>query len=107
MPDSQNDIFKRLSQHEEKPPEFLFEKILGEVRHGSKENGWQDLKEHSPHPTSLSYINISGKKWMQERSQKRGPPVFFIRKYRAIAAILLAGMLSVAIYLLLPCKKNS
>lgn len=105
MPDSQNDIFKRLSQHEEKPPEFLFEKILGEVRHGPKENGWHDLKEHSLIPPPELYKHIR-QKWMQERSQKRSP-VFFIRKYRAIAAILLAGMLSVAIYLLFPAKRTT
>ncbi|HEX2847634.1 MAG TPA: hypothetical protein VHN59_13890 [Chitinophagaceae bacterium] len=103
MPDSQNDILKRLSQHEEKPPEFLFEKILVEVRHGHKENSWQDLKDHSFTPPPELYQHIR-QKWMQERSQKRSP-VFFIRKYRAIAAILLAGMLAVAIYMLLPGKR--
>jgi len=103
MPDNLNNIFKSLSQHEEKPPEVLFEKILGEVRHGHTESGWQNLKEHSLTPPPELYRHIR-QKWIQERSQKKSP-VFFIRKYRAIAAIFLTGILAVAIYLLLPAKK--
>lgn len=103
MPDSQDDIFKRLSQHEEKPPEILFEKILREVRHGHEGNGWQDLKEHSVAPPPELYGRIR-QKLAKERSSKISP-IHFIRKYQAVAAILLAGILAIVIYQLLHTKK--
>lgn len=105
MPDNKNDIFKSLSQHEEKPPEILFEKILREVRHGHKGNEWEGLKDHSITPPPELYGHIR-QKLAQERSSKR-PAVYFIRKYRAIAAVFLAGILSVAIYQLLHTKKSA
>lgn len=103
MPDNKNDIFKSLSQHEEKPPEILFEKILREVRHGHKGNEWEGLKDHSVAPPPELYGLIRQK--LAEKGSPKRSVIPFIGKYRAIAAIFLAGILSVAIYLSLHTKR--
>ncbi len=105
MDDSQENIFSGLSQHEENPPENLFNKIVGGIRMENAENldnQLQSLKDFSIIPPVNLYEQIRKK-----TTSKENAVVFFLTKYRAVAAIFIIGLITIiAIYQFQPNNKT-
>jgi hypothetical protein len=94
MDDSQQHIFDHLSQHEEKPPEELYSKILSEISMSSAKD-WdselKSLKDFSIAPPAALFEHIKNNTMSKEKGM-----VFYFRKYRAAAAIFILGLITAA-----------
>lgn len=92
MDDSQQHILKDLANHGEKPPEGLYDKILDEIGMGTSEDlvsDLQPLKDFSIAPPFDLYEQIRNNTLPKQKGI-----VFYLKKYRAVAAIFILGLIT-------------